>query len=250
MIMPVTCSSCGNTNPDGASFCMSCGSRLQGAQAYTNWQSQPVVQSQPPVQAQQGVPPAAQSGQPSNPTPLVSYVAQLQPGKHKHMLTDIGFKDASGSQVMVAQKHSLLGFEYDILDSYGNLMGHVKQHAMSIHNTFDATGTQHELVGRVKHQLLGSMVFQDNFWFEDGNAQRFATVTGDAFNSQFVLQSAVSGSTIATVKLDFPGGFIRNVQAFSVGRYQVQVYSSELSSLMLAAFLVALEHRRETQRAL
>lgn len=46
-------------------------------------------------------------------------------GKHKHMI------DKQGNQVMVAQKHSLFGFGYDLLDGYGNPMGHIKQHDVS-----------------------------------------------------------------------------------------------------------------------
>lgn len=239
--MVKSCSMCGSANPDEAAFCMNCGGRLQSVATTPGWQSQPQT---PPSSASSY---AAPSPQQAGPTVVASYVAQLQTGKHKHMLTDIGFKDQSGGQIMVAQKHSLFGFEYDLLDSYGNLMGHIKHHALSLHDTFDATGPQHELVGKVKHQLLGSMVFQDNFWFEDAAGQKTATVTGDALNYRFALASTATSGQLATVQLDFPGGFIRDLKSYGLGRYLVEVYSNELNPIMLAAFLVALEHRRESQ---
>ncbi|PSO07247.1 hypothetical protein B9Q04_11880, partial [Candidatus Marsarchaeota G2 archaeon BE_D] len=77
--------------------------------------------------------------------------------------------------------------------------------------------------------------------------QRIVTVAGDAFNNQFTLTSTATGGLLATVKLDFPGGFLRNLTAYALGRYKIDVYSNELTPLMLAAFLVALEHRRENQ---
>jgi uncharacterized protein YxjI len=232
---------------------MGCGSRLQGSQTSSGGLQtqapQPSSQSQTQPQPNIGASsPVSASQQPSGPTtPLASYVAQLQAGKHKHMLTDIGFKDNGGNQVMVARKHSLFSFEYEVLDQYANLMGYIKQHPVSLHNTFDATGAQREFVGRVKHQLMGSMVFQDNFWLEDAGGQRIVTVAGDAFNNQFTLTSTATGGLLATVKLDFPGGFLRNLTAYALGRYKIDVYSNELTPLMLAAFLVALEHRRENQ---
>ena len=243
--MVTTCNVCGYTNPDEAVFCMGCGSRLQGVQAQTGWQGQ----AQQPNTSTPA--PTLTPQRPDGSTaPIASYVAQLQTGKHKHVFTDIGFKDKGGRDVLVARKQSLLGFEYEVVDEYGNLIGHVKQHPVSLHNTFDATGAQRELVGRVKHQLLGQMIFQDNFWLEDAGGERTVSVSGDAFNSEFTLTSAATGGLLATVKLDFPGGFLRNLTAYNLGRYKIEVYSNELSPLMLAAFLVALEHRRETQRAI
>jgi hypothetical protein len=224
---------------------MGCGSRLQGVQTQTGWLSQ-AQQPKTSTPASTITP-----QQPDGSTaPIASYVAQLQTGKHKHVFTDIGFKDKGGRDVMVARKHSLLGFEYEVVDEYGNLVGHVKQHPVSLHNTFDATGAQREPVGRVKHQLLSQMIFQDNFWLENAGGERTVAVSGDAFNRAFSLTSAATGGLLATVKIDFPGGFLRNLNAYNLGRYKIDVYSNELSPLMLAAFLVALEHSRETQRAI
>ncbi len=241
--MVSTCSVCGYTNPDGAVFCMSCGSKLQGVQTPSGgWRTQ-TPQTPPQPQPNVGTPSPSNAPQrTSGPTaPLASYVAQLQAGKHKHMLTDIGFKDNSGTQVMVARRQSLLTLEYEVFDQYGNLIGRIKRQPSLLHNTFDVTGAQGELLGRLERQLLGSVVFQDRFWLEDAGGKRIATATGDAFDTRFTLTSTATGGLLATVKLDFPGGFQENLAAHAVGRYIIDVYSNELSPLMLVAFLASLE---------
>jgi uncharacterized protein YxjI len=229
---------------------MNCGSRFpqfQGSQSGFNQFNQPFQQSD-----QYSQPQPQQEPQPQQQTPPQSgenrevayYVAHMQTGKHKHMFTDIGFEDASGNQVFVAQKHSLLGFEYNVLDAYGNVLGYVKQEKLSIHNAFDALDAQRSLVGRVKHQLMGSIVFEHNFWVEDSAGHKIMNVTGDAFSSQFTMTSASTNSVVAVVKLALGGGLLQRLGSLQLGRYEIHVYG-DVSQLLLATFVVGVEHLRK-----
>ena len=123
------CIHCGKANDDQAVFCIACGQRFPD--------------QTPPPSVQQAVPAPAPSSQATN-----VFTAEIGPGAHEHMLTDVHLKDSTGKVLLVARKKSLLHAEYTVVDGDEGVIGFIEQK--------EQLGTGHALMaGREQLTPLG-----------------------------------------------------------------------------------------------
>jgi hypothetical protein len=96
---------CGKQNVDQAAFCMECGAAFPGADQG--------VQTGSPTEGA----PAQQ--------PFATFTAEMCPGEHEHISTDVSLRDDKGVVVYLAKRLSLLHEDFEIVDSQGETKGRI-----------------------------------------------------------------------------------------------------------------------------
>jgi len=120
------CTHCGKANDDQAVYCIGCGQKFAD-------------QSATPFGQQAAPSPVAQAPAPSILT------AELGPGAHEHVLTDIYLRDPAANLLLVARKKSLLHAEYTLVDGSENVVGFIEQKTHLTHRTVSFEDAGHNV---------------------------------------------------------------------------------------------------------
>jgi len=151
------CIHCGKANDDQAVFCMGCGQRFadQGA-------------STPAQEMAQG--PALPAQSPSLLT------AELGPGAHEHMLTDVYLRDQAGNLLLVARKKSLLHSEYTLVDGTEKVVGFIEPKTHLTHRTISLEDAGHNVQLAVQVSNVEKNRTPPSCWLEDPSGNRFGSI--------------------------------------------------------------------------
>ncbi|HXY55981.1 MAG TPA: zinc ribbon domain-containing protein [Nitrososphaerales archaeon] len=207
------CPKCGKQNPDEAAYCESCGTPI-GAQAV----AEPLANAIPSS---------------------TRLVAESVPGSHQHILSDISLMDASGSQVMLAKKPSIMHFHFEVLDSRGGKMGEVNRKTHLTHQGFEVSDSSGALLGTIgigAHQKYGP----PNAWVEDRAGNRLARFVFESSILNFGLVKA-DGSKVFDARMGGGSGILGDLQSIGKKRFEIDLYDPGFSQLLLIGSIAALD---------
>ena len=172
--------------------------------------------------------------------PSARFVAELVPGNHQHILTDIALSDASGNQALLARKPSMLHVHYEIVNPHGVKEGEVNHKQHLTHQSFEVSDLMGSVLGRINvgAHRRGT---PPNIWVEDSNGNRIAEFGyGSGF---FAFEWVRPDGSKAFVARTGDGGSIGDrVRALGRRRYEVDLYDSNFSQVMLVGAMVAVDN--------
>jgi len=223
--------SCGAQNTDEALFCTTCGKSLA---------AQPVAA---PVSPAPAAPQSEQWAIPSSnlqPPPSTVYSAELRPGAHKHMPTDLYLVDPAGKTVLVAKLQSLLHKNYTIEDGVGATAGYIEGKTHLTHRTFTLQDAGHSVLSAINVSNVEVNRAPPKSWIEDGAGNRLANIV---FTMGFASFSVVreDGSAILQASLSLGGGLRETVERLSSRAYSIQLSDQSFTPSMVLATVAALE---------
>jgi len=192
------CSSCGAQVPDGANFCLNCGSRLstpvsQGISAQTGLQY-----PQQPNVAQQ-VQPSQDSASASQPA-YRQYLVTRKIEKGFHIVRDRVVVDHQGNTYLTVHRKSNWKLEYEFVDSGGNGYGQFHINEVGPHHTTTVKDAYGSLLGYVNRKVLA--IGHQEWYVEDPAKQRIADAIGDLFGYNYKVISS-TGTEVAAIHQDF-----------------------------------------------
>jgi hypothetical protein len=224
------CISCGKQSDDQAAFCAACGQKFPD-------ESSPSPVQQGAATATTAVAAAAQPG--------TLLTAERGSGAHKHMLTDVFLKDASGKVLLVARKPSLLHEDYTIVDGNESVCGFMKSKSHLTHSGLGVEDASHNLQAAVQHSnfesssQVGPLRKQNppNCWIEDAAGNRLASIV---FTNWVLGFSGVKpdGSEIFEASLAGGTGMRQELSAMESRTYSVNLLDPGFPLPTLLAILV------------
>jgi len=212
------CIYCGQPSDDQALFCTSCGKGFP-------------TQAAPPSSA-----PTIESieQQPSG-----SYTAELEPGIHKHMRTDVYLKDSGAQVVLVAKLQSLLHKNYTVVDGEGVTKGQIVQKTHFTHVTYSFEDGSSNSLGAVSvSSVQHGKGTPRSCWIEDASGNRLANVvySGTMSFSAF----GTNESSIFDVYPSGDGGIRSAFSAVVPGPYAIRVNDATFPLPMVLTTIAAL----------
>jgi len=220
--------SCGKQNDDQAAFCTACGKRFQDEPSAS--------------QVQQSVAASATTQQ------STLLTAERGPGAHKHILTDVYLKDASGRVLLVARKPSLLHENYTIVDGNEAVAGFMKPITHLTHSGMGVEDGSHNLQAAVQRSnfesssQVGPLRRQNppNCWIEDATGSRLGSIV---FTNWVLGFTAVNpdGSRIFDVSLAGGNGLMQELSAMEYKTYAVNLFDSGFPLATLLTIIVVVD---------
>ncbi len=212
------CMYCGQMNDDQALFCTACGK---------SFPTQTAVPTSGPVQ-------------PASPSPSTLYTAELGPGAHKHMLTDVYLKDSQGKQLLVARLQSLLHRNYTVVDGAEAVTGFIEEKTHLTHKTFTLQDANHNALGTVNLSNVENNRAPPNTWIEDASGNRLANIVFTMGRMSFAAVKQ-DGSPLFQTSLPMGGG-VREIWDSATKRaYAIQVNDTSFPLPMVLATVAALD---------
>jgi hypothetical protein len=212
------CIKCGKENDDQAVFCTACGQRFPD--------------QSPSAAPASGAPPAAQT-----PTTLT---AEMGPGAHKHVLTDVYLKDSSGKVLLVARKRSLLHQEYTIVDGNEAVMGFLESKAHLGHTSLNLDDANKVAQGVVQVSNLTQRGVPPKCWLEDASGNRQGSID---FTNGFLAFNGIGQDGTVTFGAQFSAasGAGNRLQEFSTRSWSIQLLKPEFPLPTLIAIIAAID---------
>jgi hypothetical protein len=212
------CMSCGKENEDAAVFCIGCGQRF------------------PPEAANSVQPGAVTQQAPSFP----AFTAELGPGAHQHILTDVYLKDFSGKVLLVARKPSLIHSDYTIVDGTEGVQGFMKAQSHLTHRTTLVEDASHNALGAVQVSSISQNRAPPNCWVEDASGNRLATVVYLGLMS--FAATKPDGSTIFEARLTAGTGILHSMNALEHRAYAITLADPGFPLPVVLAVITVVEH--------
>jgi hypothetical protein len=220
--LPKFCYQCGKQNDDQAVFCIACGVKF------------------PENPAAGGL----QSGMPGGVQPTATFTAEMGPGIHKHILTDVFLKDASGKLVLAAKRQSLLHENYSIVAADESVVGFIEHKMHLTHASFSVQDANHNAtctvqVSNVQREHYGRAM-PPNCWLEDAGGNRLGSVS---FMNGLAGFSAVrpDGSGIFDAGLAGGVGLREMLSAMEHRTYTITLVDPGFSLSWTVALIVAVD---------
>ncbi len=212
------CMYCGQMNDDGALFCTACGKSFPAQQASA---------APAPVQA-------------ASPPYSTTYTAEMGPGAHKHMPTDVYLRDPQGKQLLVARRQSLLHRNYTIVDGSEATTGFIEEKTHLTHRTFTVQDASHNALAAVNVSNVEQNRAPPNCWMEDASGSRVANLAYTMGRMSFAAVKE-DGSTYFEASMQTGGGIRAVLENAAKRAYAVQVYDPSVSPSMVLATIAALD---------
>jgi len=181
--------------------------------------------------AMQAVAPATQ--------PSARLVAESVPGNHEHVLSDISLMDATGSQVLLAKKPSMMHFHFDVLDARGDKKGEVNHKTHLTNQDFEVSDSSGALLGTVRvgvHQKGRP----PNAWMEDQAGNKIAKFVFEFSILNFGLVKT-DGSRVFDARMGGGSGIVGNLQSIGKKRFEIDLFDPSFSLLLLIGSIAALD---------
>lgn len=219
------CTRCGRQNEDQAAFCVGCGAAFP--------------QVEQPLSA---VPPADRDlAQP----PFATFTAEMGPGAHEHIFSDVFLRDNRGAVVCIAKRPSMLHENFEIVDPQGQMKGTVNRKIHLMRNSAEICDSDKKVLGVVQVKSVahsGRRMVLPRCWLEDasGNTQaRFEFTTGLSWSIDLVKPDE---SKVFHAQLTPTGGGVRNyLKGTASKRYSIDVFDPTLSAVVLAGIIAAID---------
>jgi len=215
------CIHCGIVNEDQAVFCMGCGQRFAG-------------QSAPPP-GQQAAPSPGLQGQAAS-----VFTAELGPGAHEHMLTDVYLRDQAGNLLLVARKKSLLHSEYTVVDGDEKVAGFIEQKTHLTHRTISIEDAGHNVQASVQVSNVEKNRAPPSCWIEDPSGNRLGSIV---FTAGLMAFTGVKPDGSVIFRASFsPGPGLRQALG-ELGRkaYSIDLVDPEFALQTLLTVITALD---------
>ena len=225
------CMSCGKQNDDSAAFCTSCGKPFPAT----------VAAPMAPAQQQQTVPPLT----PLQPIVFPGqevYTAELGPGAHKHMLTDVYLRDSSGMTILVARLQSLLHRNYTIVDGNETITGFIEEKTHLTHRTYTLKDASQAPLGSVNiSNVEHGRGIPPSGWLEDqfGNKQANIAYTVGVMTFAAVRED---GTYLFEATSSFGGGFRESWDSLTKRAYAVRVNDQTITLPLVLTAIAAIDH--------
>jgi hypothetical protein len=215
------CIHCGKANDDQAVFCIACGQRFPD--------------QTPPPSVLQAVPAPAPSSQATN-----VFTAEIGPGAHEHMLTDVYLKDSTGKVLLVARKKSLLHAEYTVVDGDEGVIGFIEQKTHLTHRTVSIEDTNHNVQGSVQISNIEKNRAPPSCWLEDPSGNRLGSIV---FSAGLMGFEGVRPDGTAIFEASFPTGqgMMQGLRELGRRAYAIRLLDSGFPLNMLLTIIVALD---------
>jgi len=213
------CTRCGVQNEDQAVFCTACGQRFPDQAA--------------PVGQHAGAAAAAQ------PFPL--FTAEMGPGAHEHMFTDVFLKDTSGKVLLVAKRQSLLHRNYTIVDGGGAVAGFIEAKSHLTHTSLNIEGPSHDALGAVQESSIERKGSPADCWLEDASGNRQASIvfTNGVFSFSVV---RADGSRVFDATLSAGAGVRQTLGALERRSYAIVLLEPSFPLPTLVTIIAAVDH--------
>jgi hypothetical protein len=214
------CIHCGKANDDQAVFCIGCGQKFS-------------EQSQSPGQ-QAAQSPAVQAQAPSILT------AELGPGAHGHMLTDVYLRDQAGTLLLVARKKSLLHAEYTMVDGSENVVGFIEQKTHLTHRTVSFEDAGHNVQISVQVSNVEKNRAPPSCWLEDSSGNRLGSIV---FTAGMMAFTGVKpdGSVIFEASFSSGPGLTQTLSEFGHKSYAINLVDPGFTQQALLTIITALD---------
>jgi hypothetical protein len=171
--------------------------------------------------------------------PSAKFVADLVPGSHQRILTDIALSDTNGNRVLLAKKPSMLHEHFEIVDPQGVKEGEVNHKQHLTHRSFEVSDLMGSLLGRVNVGVHRRGT-PPNIWVEDSSGNKVAKLGyGIGFGAFEWVRS--DGTRAFTAKTGDGSSLWERVQNFK-RRYEVDLYDTNFSPIMIVGTLVVVEN--------
>jgi hypothetical protein len=207
---------CGAQNDDKASFCVACGANFREVGA--------------------AISTASASSQPATKT----FHAEMTAGEHKHILTDIVFKDNGGVVVFTAKRPSLLHESFEVFDAGGQMLGHVNRKIHLMGSSFETSDASQRVISVVQIRNSRQRGRLPTCWLEDGAGDKQATVEFQGFLNFDLVK--LDGSKVLSAGIASEGGGVRQeLRDMMTKRFLIQVFDQTFSGLQLAGTFTALD---------
>jgi hypothetical protein len=212
------CIKCGKENDDQAVFCTACGQRFP--------------EQSPSAGPEAGTPAAAQ-------TPSL-LTAEMGPGAHKHVLTDVYLKDSSGKVLLVARKRSLLHQEYTIVDGTEAVKGFLESKAHLGHTSLNVQDANKVTQGAVQVSNFEEKGMPPKVWIEDPSGDKLGSVD---FTNGFLAFSGIGpdGMVIFGARFSAASGATDRLQEFATKSYSIQLVNPDFPLPTLLAIIAAID---------
>jgi hypothetical protein len=213
--MPKYCMRCGAPNDDQSSFCVGCGAALPDAQGEIST--------------------TGEGKQPGTTT----FNVEKRAGEHKHILSDLVFKDDKGAVVLTAKRPSLLHENFDVFDAEGHTLGRVNRKVHLMGSSFEIIDAGQNVISVV--QIKSSQKGRPpNCWLEDSSGGKQATFEFDGLLSFHLLR--LDGSKVLSASIAFEGGGIRqDLRDLASKRFLIEVFDQTFHGLQLAGTFAAVD---------
>lgn len=213
------CTGCGAENDGQAIFCISCGQKFP-------------EQPSPQI-AQPGAPAGAQS-------PSV-FTAEIGPGAHQHMLTDVYLRDASGNLTLVAKRQSMLHMDYDLADGNGTVVGFIEPKTHMTHRSLILKDASHNTQAIVQLSSLQQRGALPNCWIEDAGGGKEVSIL---FTNGLLGFSGVKadGSSIFEGSFNAGAGLGQTLGALNRGSNSIKLLDPAYPLPLPVTTIVALDH--------
>lgn len=240
-----TCQSCGHENPDKATFCASCGARLQDNLfkpqsqqpiEYNKFQPQREFQPQARFQPQPQV-----KGRDAGVSETDSLSVELQSGEDENVPSIVYLKDRQDRRVITARAKLPLECNFELLDSDDHILGYVTHEGTSSRGTFSVTDSQRTPAGRVRYKILGPLTLEHGFWIEDANEKKVIDVARNIPKTGFTLTLGSTNQTVAMINSEPAKAEPGEPKSQNRGKYTVRLFGNELGPLLLAGFIITIE---------
>jgi hypothetical protein len=169
-------------------------------------------------------------------------------GAHKHMLTDVFLKGASGKVLLVARKPSLLHEDYTVVDGNESVCGFIKSKSHLTHSGLVVEDASHNLQAAVQHSNFESSSqvgpFRKenppNCWIEDAAGNRLGSIV---FTNWVLGFSGVEpdGSKIFDAALTGGTGMVQELSSMENRSYTVNLLDPGFPLLTLLAILMVVD---------
>jgi hypothetical protein len=212
------CMYCGQMNDDQALFCTACGKSFP---------------------AQQAAPPPAPV-RPAPPAPSTVYTAELGPGVHKHMPTDVYLKDPQGNQLLVARLQSLLHRNFTIVDGSEAISGFIEEKTHLTHRTYTLQDADHSTLATVNVSNVEQNSAPPSCWMEDASGNRFADVVFTMGRLSFAVTKQ-DGSNFFEASMPTGGGMGAMMHNAARKAYSIKVDDPSMSLSMVLTVIAALD---------
>ena len=214
LLWKMFCTKCGKQNPDDAVYCEACGA--------------PMSTDTTAMQA------GATATQPST-----RLVAESVAGNHQHVLSDISLMDATGSQVLLAKKPSMMHYHFDVFDTGGDKKGEVNHSTHLTHQDFEVRDSSGAVLGtiRVGTRQKGR---PPNAWMQDQAGNSIAKFVFEFSILNFGLVKT-DGSKVFGARMGGGSGILGNLQSIGKKRFEIDLFDPSFSLVLLIGSIAALD---------
>jgi hypothetical protein len=217
--MPKYCMSCGSQNEDQAAFCAACGAPLPE-----------VVQGAPAGSPGEGA--AAQQA-------FATFTAEMGPGAHEHIFTDVSLKDDKGAVVYIAKRPSMLHENFEIVNPQGETKGRVSRKMHLTHQSFEICDP-YDNVLNVFNVGTRRRNVPPHCWLEDASKNTQGTIEWMAGFFSFGLVKP-DGSRVFNARLTTQGGISQKLKELGSRRYAIDLLDPAFSTMILAGTIAAID---------